>query len=198
MQDTPRRLLLRLGVKLMGLSALLLSVYILIASVSDNVGTPEPETAPLQIDLAALNGATFSRIPWSGGNLLLLRRNTAQLESLPGLKTQLLDPQSRHAEQPPGLPAPQRSHLPDYFLAYDKGGDMGCPLNWIPAGDRTAPQQPWPGGFRDSCQGAWYDAAGRVFRNQQASRNLTVPPHRLIGPDLLEVGVNGDNPASAN
>jgi len=199
MNDSPRRLLLRVGAKVMALIAVTVAAYALFSSVREKTPEKAPSPATLRISLA--EPATVSgihRIQWSGGNLLLSYRTPDMLAALSGHRDALLDPQSRDARQPEGLSPVTRSRQPAIFLAYDRGTDMGCPLNWVPAGDRSAPLQPWPGGFRDTCRGSWYDAAGRVFKNQQAERNLDIPPYHLIGPDLLEVGVNGDNPASAN
>jgi ubiquinol-cytochrome c reductase iron-sulfur subunit len=194
MNDTPKRLLLRLSVKIMGLIGAGSAAYALISSVGDH--TSKPKSPPvLRLHLPATT-EPFSRISWAGGNLILLKRDKALLESLSRMDSELLDPQSGNARQPEVLASPSRSLQSDYFLAYDRGTDMGCPLTWVPSGDISAPHQPWPGGFRDTCRGSWYDAAGRVFKEQQAERNLDIPSYRQIAPDLLEIGGNGDNPAS--
>lgn len=196
MNDTPKRLLLRLSLKVLLLIGVAGATFALISSVIDH-NSEQEAPAPLRLKLSEAK-QPFSRIHWAGGNLLLLKRNVQMLDSLPRLDSVLLDPLSQTAHQPRGLPNPNRSLQPDYFIAYDRGTDMGCPLSWVAAGDSAAPHQPWPGGFRDTCRGSWYDAAGRVFKGQQAERNLDIPLYRQIGPDLLEVGGNGDNPASMN
>lgn len=193
MTDSPRRLLLRLGVKLMTLTAVILIGYTLLSSIKE--GQPKPDSAAtLRLKLTPDQGQPVSRIPWSGGNLILLWRSAETVAQLKLLDNRLLDPASRNARQPADLASPGRSRHPEFFLAHDRGTDMGCPLKWIAPGDRGAPYQPWPGGLRDTCRGSWYDAAGRVFKGQPAGRNLDIPPNTLLQPDLLEIGVTGDNP----
>jgi ubiquinol-cytochrome c reductase iron-sulfur subunit len=196
MPDSLRRLQLRVAVKLMLLVTVATVLYILLASTDKPEESPEG-IAPLQIalDREAMAG-TLQRIRWGGGNLLLIRRNSPLLASLAANEAELLDPHSGSARQPAGLSNPGRARHPEWFLAFDRGSDMGCPLRWVAAGAADAPLQPWPGGLRDNCRGSWYDAAGRVFRNQEAKRNLDIPPYRLLRENLLEVGINGDNPAS--
>jgi ubiquinol-cytochrome c reductase iron-sulfur subunit len=195
MTDNPRRLLLRLGVKLFSLLSVALVAFVLLSSVEDDPAAEKTRPESLKIRLTPLDNLRFSRQPWEGGNLILLRYPLSRRPAAPP-PARLLDPLSKNARQPDGLSDTGRSLHAGLFLAYDRGTDMGCPLTWIAAGNSAAPMQPWPGGFRDSCNGSWYDAAGRVFKDQQAQRNLDIPPYRLIAPDLLEVGVNGDNPAS--
>lgn len=195
MRDNNRRLLLRLGVKVMLLLAFLVTGYALLSSI-EWPGQPPSPPASLTIDIPPVSHTHVTRVPWSGGNLILLRWPPGQPPKMPEDKN-LYDPLSSDAHQPAGLATEHRSLMPGLFLAYDRGTDMGCPLEWVSADDPRGPLQPWPGGFRDTCRGSWYDAAGRVLSDQAAQRNLDIPPYRVITPDLLEVGVNGDNPASA-
>jgi len=183
MPDTTRHLLLRVGVKLMFLTALAFSAYVLLSSTGDP--SPRQAMAPpaLRLDLTA-STSPFQRIPWAGGNLILLRRSPAVLEQLGRHDELLLEPT-----------LPKHNLNQAFFLAYDRGGELGCPLQWLAPGNvREAPLNPWPGGFRDSCGGSWYDAAGRVFRGQAARRNLASPDYR-IAAGLLEVGPSSDNAA---
>ncbi|MGM0594831.1 MAG: hypothetical protein ACQETD_09865 [Pseudomonadota bacterium] len=196
MHDTPKRLALRATLKLMALIALLTTGYILIAAI----GSDEPERrgpAPLRIPLEQ-QAQTLQRIPWEGGNLLLLRRDAQTLKQLQTLSEHLLNPLSQRAKEPGGLSPSTRSRQPEWFLAYDRGPGTGCPLRWVPAGTTTAPIQPWPGGLRDACRPTWYDAAGRVLRGADAVRNLDIPPYHQPAADLLKVGENGDNPTSVD
>jgi len=199
MADTSRRLLLRVLVKLMLLCAAAIAIYVLLSSIdSADEDKPSQPIATLRVPLPTAATANPQRLVWAGGNLILLHRGPALLDALPRHDGRLFDPGSLSAKQPAAMTGPGRSLRPDLFLAYDRGTDMGCPLNWIPAGDTTAPLQPWPGGLRDNCRGSWYDAAGRVFKGQEAQRNLDIPPYRLLEGGLLEIGVSGDNAAPAN
>lgn len=199
MADTPVRLLLRVSVKLFSLLGLGAVLYALFSSLGNNKPEEHPvAAAPLIQSLEEFAEDRAHRIEWGMGNLILVRRNEETLASLRKESESLLDPNSRHARQPENLSPLVRSVRPDLFIAFDRGTDLGCPLTWIAPGNREAPLQPWSGGFRDSCRGSWYDAAGRVFKGQQAGRNLDIPPYRFRSEDLLEIGPYGDNPIPAN
>jgi Rieske Fe-S protein len=160
MQDSPRRLLLRVTLKLLSLTALLIIAYALLSGDEGEEAEPRPQP-PLQIELNSLKAGSVQRIEWAGGPLQLLR--------LEGDET--------------------------FRLFYDRGGNLGCPLAWQAPGSTHAPQQPWPGGFRDQCSGSWYRYDGTVLPDQEVSQNLQSPPHRLLDGHLLQIGVNGDNAA---
>jgi ubiquinol-cytochrome c reductase iron-sulfur subunit len=196
MHDTPRRLFLRLAVKLLFLLGISAFIYILFASSGEQTRTEQPHPPTLRLPIT--QSGQFQRIPWPGGNLLLLQRSETELAQLNRHNDRLLDPDSISARQPANLPSPGRSLRPELFIAFDRGTDLGCPLQWVAAGTPpAAPLQPWPGGFRDTCSDSWYDAAGRVFKGQGATRNLDIPDYRLDG-ELLEIGTSGDNPVPAN
>lgn len=196
MPDPFPRLLLRVSVKLLTLVGLGFVLYALLSSVQ--IAPENTQTVPaLQFQAESLPENQAVRIPWNRGGLILVKRSEATLAALEAGQDKLRDPLSRQARQPEGLSLPGRSVQPALFLAFDRGTDMGCPLAWVPPGNREAPEQPWHGGFRDSCRGSWYDAAGRVFKAQQAGRNLDIPPYRYRGKGLLEIGVSGDNAAPA-
>lgn len=185
--DSPRRLLLRVTVKLMALFAGLAVAAVLFSPLLDDPAQQSDSPTPLRIPLSPVDSPSLSRHPWAGGNLILLQVPATSPLNYPAA-TQLQNPEPSQ---------PQRTRRTGLFLAYDRGTDMGCPMQWVAPGSAGTPLQPWPGGFRDTCRGSWYDAAGRVLRGQEAKRNLAIPPYRLIEPDLLEVGVNGDNSAPA-
>ncbi len=162
MSEPSRRLVLRVTLKLFGLTALLFIVYILF-SADDEGEAPAPTLVPLLLELDTLQPAQPQRLEWAGGPLQLLRMTDK---------------------------APPR-------VFYDRGGKLGCPLSWQPPGTAAAPQQPWPGGFRDQCNSVWYRYDGKVLPEQATGQNLQTPPYRITQGDLLEIGVNGDNAAPA-
>jgi len=198
MAISSRRLMLRLGVKLMLFSAAAAVLYVLLSSIDkpDDAGQAA-NIAPLRIPIPEPSTPNPQRVVWAGGNIILIRRDAALLAALQHHTKRLHDPDSRSARQPPAISGPGRALRPELFIAYDRGTDMGCPLRWVPAGHPAAPLQPWPGGFRDNCRGSWYDAAGRVLSGQEAKRNLDIPPYRYLAGGLLEIGGSGDNAAPA-
>ena len=158
MREPSRRLVLRVILKLFGLTALLFIIYVLF-SADDEQATPAATLPRLQIKLTTLQPTQPQRLEWAGGPLQLLR---------------------------------MADNTPPY-LFYDRGGNLGCPLSWQSPGTAQAPQQPWPGGFRDQCNSVWYLYNGKVLPQQANEQNLQSPPYRIIEGDLLEIGVNGDN-----
>lgn len=163
MSEPSRRLILRVTLKLFGLTALLFIVYILFSG-DDEQATPATTLTPLRVELNTLHPAQAQRHEWAGGPLQLLRMSD---------------------NSPP-------------HIFYDRGGKLGCPLRWQPPGTPQAPQQPWPGGFRDQCNSVWYHYDGKVLPQQASEQDLKSPPYRIIEGHLLEIGVNGDNAAPAN
>jgi len=118
----------------------------------------------------------------------VLRRSEEQLASLDVLLDELQDPDSRRSKQPEFAMTNIRSREPEWFVAIAAGTDLNCSIDWLVASDELFRGKPWPGGFVDSCRGSRYDAAGRVYSRQQASRNLSVPPYTLPEPGVLVLG----------
>ncbi len=79
MQDNPRRLLLRVGVKLMFLAAIGSITYVLLVSVLAPTSRAQARPEPLHLRLAELSPAEFQRLPWQGGNLILLHRSASEI-----------------------------------------------------------------------------------------------------------------------
>lgn len=79
MQDTPRRLFLRVGVKLMFLVAVGMIAYVLLVPVTEQTSSTETKPEPLRLRLTELPSTEFQRLPWQGGNLILLRRGTTEI-----------------------------------------------------------------------------------------------------------------------
>jgi len=72
MQDSPRRLLLRVTLKLLSLAALIIVAYALLSE--DEGEEAQSKSVPtLQIELNSLKANSAQRIEWAGGPLQLLR-----------------------------------------------------------------------------------------------------------------------------
>lgn len=71
MSDSPRRLILRVSLKLFALTGLLLVTLPLIRSCDD--GEAEPGVAPLHLPLATIPIGEAQRLTWQGGALQVLR-----------------------------------------------------------------------------------------------------------------------------
>jgi hypothetical protein len=71
-----RRLILRVSTKLFGLTALLVTGYVLLTSGDNEEAIIAPAITPLIVDLNNLPPAVPHRLEWAGGTLQLLRMST--------------------------------------------------------------------------------------------------------------------------
>ncbi len=180
MRTEERRLLLRVGLKLLFTLALLAFAWALFGSL----GGPEPGRSELRVPLVQvpIEGLRLTHL---GRPLLVLRLDTEQQHALIPDDPRLLDPHSRWSHQPNDLPPERRTYQAPWLIVVDQAGELGCALELRLAGDPEAPRQPWPGGLREGCRGSWYDLAGRVYRGPHALRNLSVPDYRIEGGELV-------------
>ncbi|MBD3671623.1 MAG: hypothetical protein HUJ29_12710 [Gammaproteobacteria bacterium] len=180
MKHQRKRLYLRVTVKLMFLGLVLALGITLLRSIPatrDNAGL-------MRYDLTSLRTGEMVKLEWGKRRVLLLRRETSDVD-LTKIDDHLLDPNSRHATQPEFAETPWRSLSREYFIALDYGTDLNCELEYVATHEQSKAPAPWLGGFRDRCRGSWYDLAGRVYREQHALRNLSVPQYRIEDGQLL-------------
>lgn len=182
MTGEEKRLYLRVTVKLMLLIMGLGLLYTLLISVQS---PEEKHRETLSIPLTQLRPGDLERRQWGNKRLLILRRPEDASAQRQVLRDALQDPDSRYSEQPEFADNPYRSRDPRYFIALDYGSDLNCQLDYV-GPKRSGPlEKPWQGGFKDRCRGSWYDDAGRVYKDQTALRNLTVPAYRIEGQILI-------------
>ena len=77
----------------------------------------------------------------------------------------LQDPESEASSQPGYANNTLRSRIPDYFVSYAIGTDLGCTVKVIDAG------------FQETCGVARYDFAGRAIVGQNSFQNLAIPDY---------------------
>ena len=179
MDTQQKRLILRVVAKLMLLFFGLALLWIFVRSLPG----PSLQQQTVQIELNQLQYGQILRYDWQGRRILILRRPLVDAKQDP-LRTELLDPDSLHSRQPRSASNPWRSLVPDYFVALDYGSDLNCALDYLSPESEGPPGRLWLGGFKDRCRGSWYDLAGRVYKGQQAQRNLTVPAYSIDGTTL--------------
>lgn len=182
-RDTPLRLRLRVTLKLMGLFALLLFVFLLFSGLFSRPGGNIQ--LPLEIDLREIDAGEHRRLSWNGRRVLVLHRDQGMFEALAADEA-LYDPDSRFDRRPRGMAGRHRGWAPEWLVVYAESTDLGCDLEVVPP-DAEAD---WEGGFRDRCRGGRYDFAGRVYKSQPAMRNLEIPPHRIEGMRLILGGAH--------
>lgn len=182
---TDKRRALRIAVKLMFLSGLAVVLYALSASLFKGDG--DTEATALQISLSDLAPGQWRLVDWRGRTLLIVHRTPDMLAEITRLDAQLKDPASTWSRQPEAAKNPYRALKPEYFiaLAYDTG--VSCVVELV---DYLPVKDAWRGGFTDPCQGSRYDFAGRVFKDQRAPRNLSIPPHKYLDAQTVLLGAS--------
>lgn len=148
--------------------------------------------APVEIDVSDLKPGELKRVEWRGNPVWVLRRTKEMLESLNGLDSKLLDPNSEKFWQ---LPMPEyakndaRSIKPEYLVVVGLCSHLGCsPSEKFEPGAQPSLPAEWPGGFLCPCHGSTFDLAGRVYQNKPANKNLDVPPHMYLSDTVLVIG----------
>lgn len=148
--------------------------------------------APVEVDISALQEGEKMTVEWRGKPVWIVRRTKAQLAELPGLDSQLADPQSlRKPDEftPVYARNEARSIKPEYLVVVGICTHLGCsPVDKFQTGPQPSLPDNWNGGFLCPCHGSTFDLAGRVFKNKPAPDNLEVPPHMYLSDTRLIIG----------
>lgn len=181
----PRRLYLRVTLKLLLLLGLGLAAIPFVASLrhSDNDALKETNPWYVEVDLAQLVPGQWQSVAWLGGEVWIYARTSAEIAALQTADTtHLRDPDSRNSQQPVAARNAYRSLKPEYFVVLPRETKRGCQVQQIQL-------QEGINGYSEACYAARFDNAGRIFTNsgQADQHNLTVPPHEFIGADRLRL-----------
>ncbi len=154
--------------------------------------------APVSVDASKLEDGQMLKIIWRGQPVFVIRRQMAVVAKIRDHNELLQDPDSRNSVQPPYIEATGavRALNPEYWIGLAVCTHLGCsPLGAFAPADEfqvagvdLGPN--WPGGFYCPCHGSKYDISGRVFKEQPAPRNLTVPPYTISDTHLVVIGKN--------
>jgi len=144
--------------------------------------------APVEVDISKLEDGAMLRVKWRGRAVFVIRRSQAMLERLTSSHRPLRDPDSAKSIQPEFAVNQYRSMKPEIFVVLGVCTHLGC----VPLGRfEVAPADlgpDWVGGFYCPCHGSKFDMAGRVFPGVPAPTNLSVPPYRFVGDNLIIIG----------
>lgn len=145
--------------------------------------------APVTVDVSKLDEGAMVSVVWRGQPVWVVHRSPAMLERLANEKEPLKDPDSNQSIQPPYAKNATRAREPAFLVVIATCTHLGC----IPiARFDVAPADlgpNWVGGFYCPCHGSRYDLAARVLNDgSPAPTNLTVPPYRFVGDNLIIVG----------
>jgi len=153
--------------------------------------------AAVEVDISMLRPGELRTVEWRGKPVWVIRRTPEQLAALPGLNSQLADPNSER----PGI-TPEyarndwRSRKPEIWVGVAICTHLGCsPTPKFTTGAQPSLPADWEGGSLCPCHGSNFDMAGRVYKNKPAPDNLEVPPYQYVTDSRILIGVDENNPA---
>lgn len=148
---------------------------------------------PVTVNLSSIEPGQQVTVTWRGQPVWVLRRTPEMLERMrhEHWVNELRDPDSIvDTQQPIYAQNATRSLRSDIFVAVALCTHLGCVPLFHPEVRAASLGEDWMGGFFCPCHGSKFDLAGRVTKNVPAPTNLVVPPHRFVGDDILEIGVD--------
>lgn len=144
--------------------------------------------APVEVDISKLETGSMVRVQWRGQPVWVLKRSEDMLARLGDHGDNLRDPDSKESIQPPYAANATRSRRPEVLVVIGSCTHLGCaPVEKLQPADAELGAD-WPGGFFCPCHGSKFDLAGRVYAGVPAPTNLTVPPYRFVGDNMIIVG----------
>ena len=156
-----QRQLLRVSVKLMGLTVIVFFIYILFSGMF--VSSDENKKVTATFDVSELVAGDSQLYKFNGRKVLLLHRDKNMIEMLARPNPKLYN---YHALKEP---------LSAWLLIYANDPLLGCEIQFI-----KNKQQ-----FKSVCGGQQYDLAGRAYKNQQSQMNLLRPEYKVESQHLI-------------
>ena len=167
MQSQRRKLVLARIVKIMTLVIVFTSIFVLFSNFFRSQGVRQA----FAISVEEVREQRQVAAKWGDRPVLLLWRSPSTLAALAQTEG-LRDEESNTNQQPDYARNPWRSRIPEVLVVVPIGTDIGCPVEAQFNGYDLL-------GLRDRCRGWRYDAAGRVYGEQGALRNLRVPEYTV-------------------
>lgn len=144
--------------------------------------------APVAIDISKLDEGAMVRVIWRGQPVWVLRRGKVMLERLAADKSVLKDSASNESIQPAYTKNETRALRPEYLVVIGNCTHLGCaPIERFEVSPADLGTD-WVGGFFCPCHGSKFDLAARVMAGSPAPTNLSIPPYRFVGDELVIVG----------
>jgi ubiquinol-cytochrome c reductase iron-sulfur subunit len=145
--------------------------------------------APVEVDISKLEPGQMMTVEWRGKPVWIINRTKEMLATLPQLKDQVADPESKKKMQPDYIKGETRSIKPEIMVAVGICTHLGCsPSQKFKAGASEGMDGAWLGGFLCPCHGSTFDFSGRVYKSKPAPDNLEVPPHMYLTDTRILIG----------
>lgn len=147
--------------------------------------------APVEADISKLEPGQMMTVEWRGKPVWIVHRTKENLEALPTLNDELLDPTSELPQQPEyasNIVRAREDHK-KYAVLVGICTHLGCSPTYRPdIGATDLGGDAWKGGFFCPCHGSRFDLAGRVYSGVPAPKNLEVPPYMFLSESRILVG----------
>jgi ubiquinol-cytochrome c reductase iron-sulfur subunit len=187
-EESRRRLLAFLSGSLVGIGGTLAAIPF-IRSLWP-AGHVKPPVYYRTFEFPKLKPGQMIAVPAGSKPLYVLRRTPEQIAALTQPNEGLRDPQSTESRQPELVKNEMRSIRPDVFVAWGTCTHLGCSVSNVQAGREDFSfnrEFQANGGFFCPCHGAMYDAAGRVYKNMPAQRNLDIPEYEFVDQNTIRI-----------
>ena len=139
-----------------------------------------------EVKLSEIAPGTAQLYEWRGKPFYILHRTDEQIDSIFEVRGALRDPDSVQVPNlDRSLDQPGRSVTPEFLVVSVLTNHSQCGVKFRKKSEPVDWAKPWYGGFLESCRGAAYDVAGRVYREGAAdAKNLTTVPHLIDGTKI--------------
>jgi len=130
------------------------------------------------------------QVKWRGQPIFIVKRDKTLLDTLPGLKDRLKDPDSEQSIQPDYAKNLHRSQKEELLVMVGICTHLGCSPKVYPEIVPQAFDADWKGGFFCPCHGSTFDISGRVFNGSPAGTNMVIPPYVYVDENNLIIGTD--------
>ncbi len=149
--------------------------------------------APVEADISKLEPGQMMTVEWRGKPIWIVYRTERNLEDLPTLRDQLLDPDSEMPQQPEYCKNEYRSRKPEHLVSVGICTHLGCSPTYRPEIAPADLGADWKGGFFCPCHGSRFDLASRVYAGVPAPKNMEIPPYYYLSETRILIGEDGED-----
>lgn len=151
--------------------------------------------APVEVSLRELEPGQLMKVQWRGQTIGILRRTQEEVSALPGVDSELRDPDSEESLQPGYARNEARSIRDEYLVVNMHCTHLGCVPSLNLKNNPPTGVDDWKGGFYCPCHKSKFDMAGRVYKGVPAPTNLTIPPYSFVDDRTVIIGVDPEGMA---
>ena len=143
---------------------------------------------PVEADFSKLEMGQKLDVSWRGQPIFIVKRDKKQLDTLPGMKEKLKDPDSESSIQPDFAKNLHRSQKEELLVLVGICTHLGCSPKFYPEIVPQAFDAEWKSGFFCPCHKSKFDISGRVYSGAPAGTNLVVPPYAFLSDTHIIIG----------